>query len=471
MADMLNHNRSADVGTMLSRRPNQLMGETFPALYLVRTSWFVRLVGRITFVVLAVAVFAMIFVPWQQTSRGYGTVVAIDPQYRPQDVESQYEGVIKSVKAGLREGSPVKAGEIILELEPIAAQEIDQLKSQIEQLTLSREASQNSLLFAQQNIQLQRSSGEVLMQAMKSEVEAARKKWEQAKREVEALQAEANQKTYEKNQAEQLFPKGLTSEQDLMDKRNSLNAAFAKLEKARAADDELFKLLDSKENELESKRSDLDIKNREVQTKEQQEKQKIAELENKLTDMRIKLAAFDRLQIASPRDGILHKLFGREGSNSVKKGDLLFTVVPDTDKLGVELSIAGRDMPLVHVGDKVRLQFQGWPAVQFVGWPSAAVGTFGGKVIALSPTDDTKGDFTVLVAPDPDEPDWPDRRYLRQGVRVGGWVLLNRVTLGYEVWRQLNGFPPVISDKEPGKGSSEKSSFDKGKESKIKLPK
>ena len=77
----------------------------------------------------------------------------------------------------------------------------------------------------------------------------------------------------------------------------------------------------------------------------------------------------------------------------MKKGDLLFTLVPATTELGVELTVPGRDMPLVHVGDKVRLQFQGWPAVQFVGWPSAAVGTFGGRVLALSPHGRCKGRF------------------------------------------------------------------------------
>ena len=35
-------------------------------------------------------------------------------------------------------------------------------------------------------------------------------------------------------------------------------------------------------------------------------------------------------------------------------------------------------------------------------------------------------------------------RFLRQGVRVNGWVLLSQVTLGYELWRIFNGFPMLI---------------------------
>src|SRR5690606_23071943 len=129
----------------------------------------------------------------------------------------------------------------------------------------------------------------------------------------------------------------------------------------------------------------------------------------------------------------------------------------------------GNDMPLVHArqvhedgtiteGSPVRLQFEGWPAVQFIGWPSVAVGTFGGEVIFVDATDNGMGRFRLVVAPKPDVivrggveriENWPGNRWLRQGVRVKGWVLLQQVPLWKEIWRQLNGFPPVVADAEP----------------------
>jgi hypothetical protein len=107
----------------------------------------------------------------------------------------------------------------------------------------------------------------------------------------------------------------------------------------------------------------------------------------------------------------------------------------------------------------VRLQFEGWPAVQFTGWPSVAVGTFGGVVTLIDATDDGQGKFRIVVTPDPRDEPWPSGRYLRQGVRANGWVLLGQVTLGYELWRRFNGFPPVVALSEPGgdgKGGKEK---------------
>ena len=119
-------------------------------------------------------------------------------------------------------------------------------------------------------------------------------------------------------------------------------------------------------------------------------------------------------------------------------------------------------MPLVREGDHVRLQFEGWPAVQFAGCPSVAVGTFGGSVVAIDESDDGKGKFRLQVRPDGE---WPSHRFLRQGVRANGWVMLQQVPLGYEIWRQLNGFPPVVAEDEPGAQSGD----EKGK--KPKLPK
>ncbi len=134
--------------------------------------------------------------------------------------------------------------------------------------------------------------------------------------------------------------------------------------------------------------------------------------------------------------------------------------IPEDQRI-VELTVDGNDAPLIielwqhmqRTGEKpkiqVRLQFEGYPAIQWVGWPSAAVGTFGGILDFVDPTDDGKGNFRILVRRDPDEEKtnpWPRGFALRQGLRVNGWVLLNQVPLGWEFWRRLNGFPPVVAE-------------------------
>ncbi|WP_133133815.1 MULTISPECIES: biotin/lipoyl-binding protein [unclassified Legionella] len=143
--------------------------------------------------------------------------------------------------------------------------------------------------------------------------------------------------------------------------------------------------------------------------------------------------------VAAHVAGTIFKRLSGEHSVVVKKGDVLAEIIPDTESRAVALWVDGNDIPFVRLNQKARLQFEGWPAVQFRGWPGIAVGTFGGRVSFIDPTDNGQGDFRVVILPD--EP-WPEPIFLRQGVRVHGWIQLGEVPLWYELWRQFNGFPP-----------------------------
>ncbi|TWU47359.1 Type I secretion system membrane fusion protein PrsE [Rubripirellula tenax] len=438
----------------------------FPALQLVRTGRFIRTLGRLTFFLLTISIVAMVFAPWRQTARGTGSVVAIDPQDRPQPVMSPTKGVIRFVRPDLREGSYVEKDELLMRLAPFAEGGVLQIDTQIFAIDQKREAAELSLSVAEQAEQLQQASGLNLTESLNQDYRAANQKWEQAKNEVQAMQAELNDKRNQLRIAEAVASKGLIPQEELFSKRQAVEGQQAKVFKAESGAEEAYAALKSKEEEIESKKRDIDIKNREANQKVLESIQKLRTIEKEAIDLETKRDEFDRLDITAPRSGFIQQWSGLVGSDAIKEGDQLFTIVPDTDELGVEMKVTGNDMPLIHEGDRVRLQFEGWPAVQFVGWPSVAIGTFGGKVNRVFPTDDGKGNFRVLIVPE--EPNgqenaWPDDRYLRQGVRANGWVLLKQVPLGYEIWRQLNGFPPVIANDEPGK------SKDKG--GKVKLPK
>lgn len=146
--------------------------------------------------------------------------------------------------------------------------------------------------------------------------------------------------------------------------------------------------------------------------------------------------------IVAPRDGQIRHILVGSGTTKVKEGSPLVEFVPESTQTAVELYVNANDFPLVYPGRKVRLQFEGWPAIQFTGWPSVAVGSFGGVVTMVDPSVSANGSFRVLVKPDPDDNNpWPQEQFLRQGTRVMGLINLDQVTIGYELWRQVNGFP------------------------------
>ena len=163
-----------------------------------------------------------------------------------------------------------------------------------------------------------------------------------------------------------------------------------------------------------------------------------------LSDIQVKRSRQSSQTMKATRSGQIMRIYYPQGGAVVKQGDTVAALAPTTDRKIVELLITGNDLPLLQEGRKVRLQFEGWPAIQFSGWPSVAVGTFGGIINNIDHSDNGKGYFRIFVRPDEQSVTWPGDSYLRQGVRVKGWVLLDTVPLGYELWRVFNGFPPVI---------------------------
>jgi len=161
-----------------------------------------------------------------------------------------------------------------------------------------------------------------------------------------------------------------------------------------------------------------------------------------LNQVDVRLARQTTQLVAAPRAGTIVRLQAGDSATLVKAGQTVATLTPSNVVLAAEIYVSGLDAPLISPGRKLRLEFEGWPAVQFSGWPAVAIGTFGGVVANVDPSVSPNGLFRILVAEDPGDP-WPDERYLRLGSQVKGWVLLNTVPLGYEIWRQLNRFPPV----------------------------
>ncbi len=449
----------------------------FSALLTVRTGRVIRYTSRLTMALLLLSVVAMLFVPWQQTSRGYGRVIAFSPEQRPQQVKATAKGIVSGLRPGLREGTYVNKGDVVLEIEPLAREAQQQLENQLSQIEAKIATGEAKRALVEQAVEFQRSAGEAIIRSAEQAVEAAEAKVKQAQEKVSGLDASVDRTKADYDRNARLFKDGLKAERDYIKAKEDYLKAVADFEAGESAVVESLKNLASKEQDLISKTKEVEVKNRETEAKLQETIGEIANARKELSELQQKLSEFGkRLQVVSPQDGYLHEIYSLIGADVVKEGDVLFTVVPITSELAVELIVRGNDIPLLHINDEVRLQFEGYPAIQFVGWPSAAIGTFGGRVALINPTDDGLGNFRVVVIPDKSQHEWPDSRYLRQGVLANGWVLLStnegklsQVSLGYEIWRQLNGFPPVISQNPPG--DKPKGGKDKDDVSKIKLPK
>lgn len=437
------------------------LGFELPALQLVQSSNWIRKLGYVLLCLMLVGVALMVLLPWQQTARGSGRVIAYVPQERQQPVMAPVKGVVSMVAPNLREGDFVKQGTVILELQPAAANMVEQMTFQLSDLKAKLESAKIKAEVYQRNINDFTDARDYAVRAAAEMVEMAQAKL-QAKQtllpgyEAKELQARLN---YERQAA--LFRGGATAEKEVEKLKKDLDVAVSELASSKFEVQSALKEVDAKQHELEQKRSEAQTKIDYAKAMEQDALGLQATVQKEMRELEIKLSELKLLRIEAPRDGTIYRLPVYERGQTIKEGETLFTIVPSTTERAVELYIKGNDISLIHAGDHVRLQFEGWPAIQFSGWPSVAVGTFGGQVARVDPTDDGTGKFRIQVIPEKDS-EWPPVEYLRQGVRANGWVMLDTVRLGYEIWRQLNGFPPVI-DEPDGEKKPEKVPLPKSK--------
>lgn len=422
------------------------------AALLVRTPRATRLFARLMAWLGAFMLLSLVLVPWQQSVTGTGRVVAFAPVERQQDVDAVIEGRV--TKWNVREGSRVKAGELLLELTDNDPAIIQRLQEERLAVVARKDAAAlrvSSIQSRQKALESSRAAG---IRGATNRVAMAKERARASRQLVDA--AKAAQQTAQLNIARQqkLFEQGLTSQR---------NVELAQLDAVRTATEveRALATLQAAEGEslaLEQDRvrveHDLTAAIDDAHASEAVALAEQASAAAELARIEVRLARQQTMEIHAPMDGTVLRLLSGQGNAFVKAGEALLTLVPDTEDRAVELWVDGNDMPLLSEGRPVRLQFEGWPAVQFTGWPSVAVGTFGGEVALIDSADDGTGRFRILVRPD-DGDAWPTGLYLRQGVRVNGWVLLDQVRLGYELWRRFNGFPPTVkrpeSEKKDGK--------------------
>ncbi len=439
----------------------------FASLQAARTPRPLRWAGRTLFLLFVVSPAALAVVPWQQTVRGRGQVVAFAPVERKQVVTALVGGQVR--KWYVVEGSRVKAGDPIVDIDDNDPGLAERLEAQ-RNFLLSRKGA------AGDEVAEQLRAVKAQEQAMEAAVAAAK-----ANRDAAALLVDVARQARKNNE----FAAGFETRRYEMFDRLFRDKQFGGLESELSRDDAKAK---ADRAQTDVTRADAEIKRAEaaVLTADSlalqagatglsavalahrdlhRAQQNRFAAERELQEIENRVERFKARFVKAPTDGVVFRISANAGAGGqfVKEGDELAVVVPDATDRVVELLVDGVDAPLIaaHMektgaGPHVRLQFEGWPGVQFAGWPSVAVGTFGGRVRQIDPTDDGQGRFRILVEPDGLFPgdEWPEGLYLRQGNQAVGWVFLNRVTLGYELWRQLNGFPPVVAPKAPDKDES-----------------
>ncbi|MDC6352913.1 MULTISPECIES: HlyD family secretion protein [Robiginitalea] len=389
----------------------------------------------------------ILFLPWTQTVSGTGYLTTLRPDQRPQTVQSPIPGRIE--KWHVREGDFVLAGDTILVMSEVKdeyfdPQLVDRTRQQID-------AKSRSVGSYQEKVRALENQVAALGQEQALKLEQTRNKLMQARLKVksDSIDLEAArtgisiaQRQYDRTST--LEEEGLKAVTDVEEKRLKLQEAQAKLISAEN------KLLASK-NEVLNARMEVGRIQAEYQDKVAKAQSELFtaqsaqfDTEAQVTKLENQFTNYERRRelnvIRAPQAGYVNKALQAGIGQTFKEGEQLVSIMPASVDLAVEAYISPIDLPLIHVGEKFRIQFDGWPAIVFSGWPNISFGTYGGVVVAIETYISPNGKYRVLIAPDPDDHPWPDK--IRVGSGANSLALLEDVPIWFEVWRQLNGFPP-----------------------------
>ena len=400
----------------------------------------------------ALGVFLLfLFLPWTQNVQSKGKITVLRPEHRPQTIHSAIPGRIE--RWYVRDGQYVKAGDTIAFLSEVKSEYFDpELVARTRDQVTAKSASigayaEKAGALAQQieALQLELRFKE---EQLRNKVRQTEFKLQSDSIELERTRLDLIIADRQLKRAETLYQQGIKPLNEVEDKRLKIQELNAKWI--------------ANENKLLSTRNELLNARLELRTVLYETKQKIAKASSErfsaLTDGYEAQAATRKLEIQAsnysvradnryiiaPQAGYIARILHTGIGETIKEGEALASILPAAYEPAVEIFVRPMDFPLMKVGQEVRFIFDGWPAFVFSGWPGASFGAYSGKIAAIDNIISENGKYRVLVAADQSEKPWPEA--LRPGSGANAIAMLGNVPVWYELWRQLNGFPPEYYD-------------------------
>lgn len=404
---------------------------------------------------------ACLFLPWTQNIKGKGSVTTLLQKDRPQEVNAIIGGRI--LKWYVKEGDVINQGDTILRLGEV---KIDYLDTALlfrtnEQIIAKDQAIDNyykKATTAEAQIKALENLRNLKLSSINNKIN---QQWSKIKSDSAELVANfVEQQIYNRQieAAQQMLDKGVISQSDFEKRKANFQNNSAKKtvieNKILQAKQEILNL----EIEKTAVSQDFIEKSSKIDGERFASLSNAASTESEVSKLKNMYANYDARNkfyyIIAPQQGQIGKLMKSGIGEVIKEGDFVAEIIPDQGKKAVEWYINPIDLPLIAKGQKVMFVFDGFPAIMFSGWPNQSYGTFRGKINSIENAISQNGKFRLLIVEDDSYRPWPP--YLRVGSGAQGIALLKDVPIYYEIWRNINGFPPKYYAKETKENSESK---------------
>lgn len=375
----------------------------------------------------------VLFLPWTQNIRAKGAITTLRQEHRPQELNSIIPGRI--VKWYVKEGDYVKKGDTIAQLAEIKdnyldPELLDRTKEQLAAKKVSVESYTNKSQAIDAQIMAMEQALTLKLRQLKLKVVADS---------MELLAAANDHRIADEQLRRQRIMKdsGLAStlqlEQRIQYAQNALAKHISAETKFNNTKTDLSQVQQEYAEKIFKARGDKASAGSDIASGMAE----IAKLSNAYANYSIRNGLY---YLLSPQDGQVTQAKKSGINEIVKEGEKIVEIIPTAVEYAVEMYVRPVDLPLVSNGQKVRFLFDGYPAIVFSGWPAASYGIFSGTIVAVESSVSDNGKFRILVAEDRAYKPWPAS--LKMGAGAQGIALLNNVPVWYELWRNINGFPP-----------------------------
>ena len=399
------------------------------------------------FYTLLVITVILLFLPWTQNIRATGKITALKQEQRPQQVNTIIGGSI--VKWYVKEGDFVKAGDTIVQLSEINTGFLD--PALIERTSEELSAKESSVRYYQGKIEATINQINALGASLQVKLKQVENKLQQADARIKSdsadmVAAENDWKiaSFQYNRQKTMYDSGLVSLTQLETRNQAYQASLAN---KISAENKYFASKQEQsilKMELNALRQEFAEKVSKAESDRYGSLSLVADGEGAIAKLKNQYASYKirngMYYVIAPQNGQVIKARTSGIGEVVKEGEMLVHIVPDQVDYAVELYIRPVDLPLISPGQEVRFLFDGFPAIVFSGWPEASYGTYSGIVSAVENEVSENGKFKVIVREDSAYRKWP--RELRMGTGANGIALLKNVPVWYELWRNINSFPP-----------------------------
>lgn len=389
----------------------------------------------------------VLFLPWTQNIKVTGNVSTLYQEQRPQQLNSPIPGRI--IKWYVKNGDYVKKGDTLLQLSEVKEDYLDPLlvkrtEIQVEAKKGVRDYYEAKVGTTNSQIQALNSARDLKLNQLKVKISQLNNKLAGEEAELEAAKNELRMTSDQYERQKKMYDEGLVSLTQFQQRSVSYQNALAK---KTATENKLAQTQQEIVNVSIEQNATIQDYNEKLSKTEGDRFQSmgqiegsdgdIAKLENQVANYKARQGLY--FVIAS-QDGQIVQINKAGIGEILKDGESIGIIVPEKVDYAVEIYIKPVDLPLVKEGQRVMCIFDGFPAIVFSGWPNSSYGTFAGKVIAVENNISTNGMFKALVIQDKNEKQWPPK--IKMGTGVQGIAILNDVPIWYELWRNINGFPP-----------------------------